>query len=127
MNELEKVLSVANDSKDNGANVHQWTYDGRDSHHWEISDDGGYRILNVNAKKVLDMDGQTMKDGGNALIWPDNGALNQRWLIESAGNGYFNIINYNSGKALEVEKSSSADGANVVQRTLNNNPNHYHL
>ena len=69
------------------------------------------------------MDGQTMKDGGNALIWPDNGALNQRWLIESAGNGYFNIINYNSGKALEVEKSSSADGANVVQRTLNNNPN----
>lgn len=119
-----KIISVENDSKNNGANVHQWTYDDSNpSQQWKISDDGGYRILNVNANKVLDMDGNTMNDGGNAIIWPDNGALNQRWLIENAGNGYFNIINYNSGKALEVEKSSSADGANVVQRTLNNNSN----
>ena len=80
----------------------------RTSHQWKISDDGGYRILNVNVNKVLDMDGNSMNDGGNAIIWPDNGGLNQRWLIENAGNGYFNIINYNSGKALEVDKSSSA-------------------
>lgn len=115
-----KILSVENDSKNNAANVHQWTYDGRTSQQWKISDDGGYRILNMNANKVLDMDGNTMNDGGNAIIWPDTGGLNQRWLIEYAGDGYFNIINYNSGKALDIDKGSSADGGNVIQRTLSN-------
>ena len=115
-----KILSVEYDSKNNGANVHQWTYDGRMSHQWKISDEGGYRILNMNSDKVLDMEGNSMNDGGNAIIWPDNGGLNQRWLIENAGNGYFYIINYNSGKALDVANSSSDDGGNVIQRTLNN-------
>ena len=113
-----KVLSVANDSKDNGANVHQWTYDERTSQQWKIIDEGSYMILNVNANKVLDMDSESKSDGGNAFIWPDTWGSNQRWLIEYAGNSYVNIINYNSGKALEVNSEG-----NVIQMTLDNNPN----
>jgi len=117
-----KALAVDSDSKESGANVHQWTDVGDNaSHHWKISDEGAFRILNANANKVLDMNSASTADGGNAIIWQDNKGMNQRWLIESAGENYVYIINAHSGKALDIDKSSTADGGNVVQNGLDNN------
>jgi len=110
-----KALAVQNDSKDNAANVVQWTESNKTSQQWKITEDGGYRILNVNADKALDVERDSTQNGGNIIIWPDTGNLNQRWTIEDAGNGYVEIVNLSSGKALDVENESTADGANVCQ------------
>jgi len=64
-----------------------------------------------------------MKDGGNVLIWDDNGQLNQRWNIIEIGDDYISFENVNSGKMLDVDNSSLEDGANVLQWSSNGNYN----
>ena len=111
-----KVLGVDNDSSLDGANVIQWTDNGKTSQQWIISNEGnGYKILNVNANKALDVEKNSLEDGGNILIWSDKGSLNQRWNIRDIGNGYVTIENANSRKMLDVDRESMVDGGNVLQ------------
>ncbi|KAG4093625.1 hypothetical protein H8356DRAFT_1293984 [Neocallimastix lanati (nom. inval.)] len=119
-----KFLGVNNDSTSDGANVHQWSDNGKTSEQWIISDEGnGYKILNVNANKVLDVNDASYSDGANVILWSDNGNSNQRWIIQELGDGYVTIENYNSGKNLDVEKSSTSDGGNVLQWSNNGQNN----
>ena len=119
-----KALVVEADSTSNGANVIQWTENGKSSQQWVITDEGdGYKIFNINANKCLDVYENSLKDGGNVIIWSDNGNLNQRWKIQDNGSGYVTIENINSGKMLDVEKSSTADGGNVLQWGNNGDDN----
>lgn len=113
----QKALGVNGDSTADGANVLQWTDNGKTSQQWVITkeDGDGYKIMNVNANKALDVDNNSVADGGNVLIWRDNGQANQRWFIQSTGDGYYTIENLNSAKFLDVEKESTADGGNVLQ------------
>lgn len=112
-----KALGVSGDSTQDGANVLQWTDNGKTSQRWVITkeDGDGYKLLNVNANKALDIDNNSLENGGNALIWRDNGQANQRWFIHSTGDGYYTLENLNSAKFLDVEKSSADDGGNVLQ------------
>lgn len=119
-----KALGINADSTSNGANVIQWSDNGKTSQQWIISNEGdGYKIMNVNANKALDVDNSSTKDGGNVLIWTDNGQLNQRWNIIEVGDGYISFENINSGKMLDVDNSSLEDGANVLQWSNNGNYN----
>ena len=119
-----KALGIDSDSTANGANVIQWTDNGKNSQKWVISNEGdGYKIMNVNANKALDVDNNSLKDGGNVLIWIDNGQLNQRWNIIEISDEYIMIENINSGKMLDVDNSSLNDGANVLQWSKNGNNN----
>ena len=119
-----KALGINADSTSNGANVIQWSDNGKTSQQWIISNEGdGYKIMNVNANKALDVDNSSTKDGGNVLIWTDNGQLNQRWNIIEVGDGYISFENINSGKMLDVDNSSLEDGANVLQWSSNGNYN----
>ena len=119
-----KALGINADSTSNGANVIQWTDNGKTSQQWVISKEiDGYKIINVNANKALDVDNSSMKDGGNVLIWDDNGQLNQRWNIIEIGDDYISFENVNSGKMLDVDNSSLEDGANVLQWSSNGNYN----
>ena len=119
-----KCLGVNGDSTSNGANVYQWTDNGKTSQQWTISNQGnGYKIINVNANKALDVEKSSVKDGGNVLIWSENGDLNQLWNIQEIGDGYVTIENLNSGKLLDVEKSSMSDGGNVLQWSSNGDDN----
>ena len=111
-----KALGVDSDSTANGANVVQWTDNGKASQKWTISYEGdGYKLINVNANKALDVDNSSLQDSGNVLIWADNGQLNQRWNIAEASDGYVTIENVNSGKMLDVDNGSMSDGGNVLQ------------
>ena len=119
-----KVLGVTSDSTANGANVCQWTDNGKASQQWKISNEGnGYKIINVNANKALDVDNSSLKDGGNVLLWSENGDANQRWNIEEVGDGYVTISNVNSGKLLDVDNGSMSDGGNVLQWANNGDAN----
>ena len=119
-----KVLGVQDDSTSEGANVLQWTDNGKTSQRWVISkENNGYKILNLNAYKSLDVDNGSLKDGGNVLLWSDHGSTNQRWDIQEISDGYVTIKNVNSGKMLDVEKESMVDGGNVLQWGNNGNYN----
>ena len=111
-----KVLGVQYDSTSEGANVFQWTDNGKTSQRWVITKEmNGYKILNVNANKSLDVEKSSLENGGNILLWSDHGAENQRWDIQSTGDGYVTIKNVNSGKNLDIEKNSMVDGGNALQ------------
>ena len=83
----------------------------------------GYKISNVNAGKSLDVDNNSLQDGGNVLLWSENGDANQRWNIEEVGDGYVTISNVNSGKLLDVDNGSMSDGGNVLQWANNGDAN----
>ncbi len=111
-----KALDVSWGSKDNGANVLQYTYHGYENQKWYIERlSNGYYIIKSNTSgKVLDVEARSMSNGGNVLQWEYKGGNNQEWKIENV-NGYYRIINRRSGKALDVSGRSTADNANVLQ------------
>lgn len=111
-----KALDVSWGSRDNGANVLQYSYCGYANQKWYIErQSNGYYIIKSNTSgKVLDVEARSMSNGGNVLQWEYKGGDNQEWKIENV-NGYYRIINRRSGKALDVSGRSTADNANVIQ------------
>ena len=119
-----KALGVHWDSTDNGANIHQWTLNGKTSEEWICTDMGdGYKFTNVNANKCLDVYNLSKENGGNIVLWQDTGVSNQRWEIQNASDGYVYIKSVFSGLYLDVEKKSKEDGGNVIQYSFNGNGN----
>lgn len=111
-----KALDVSWGSKDNGANVLQYTYHGYANQKWYIQKqpNGYYTIKCYASGKVLDIQGLSVDNGGNVQQWEYLGGDNQEWSIENV-NGYYKIINRRSGKALDVSGRSLSDNANVLQ------------
>jgi hypothetical protein len=64
---------------------------------------------------VLDVRSQATTNGTPVIQWIGNGGGNQRWTINSLGNGQYEIINTHSGLALEVTNQSTTAGALVDQ------------
>lgn len=111
-----KALDVNWGSKDDGANVLQYTYHGYTNQKWylERQGDGSYVIKCANSNKVLDVAWGSRDDGANVQQCSYNGNSCQKWELRRVGNSYA-IINKNSGKALDVSGRSTADNANVLQ------------
>ena len=63
-------------------------------------------------------------DGGDALIWGDNGTADHLWQLIPAGNGQYKIANDNSGLLLGVANMSTASGAQVLQWNDNGTADH---
>ena len=111
-----KALDVSGASKNDGANVLQYRYNGQNNQKWylEKQSDGYYVIKCVNSGKVLDVAWGSKDDGANVQQCSYNGGNAQRWELRKVGNSYA-IINKGSGKALDVSGRSTADNANVLQ------------
>ena len=111
-----KALDVSWGSKDNGANVLQYTYNGYQNQKWylEKQSNGYYVIKCANSNKVLDVAWGSKDDGANVQQCEYYGNDAQQWELRKVGNSYA-IINKGSGKALDVSGKSKADNANVLQ------------
>ena len=111
-----KALDVSWGSKDNGANVLQYTYNGYQNQKWylERQSNGYYVIKCANSNKVLDVAWGSKDDGANVQQCEYYGNDAQQWELRKVGNSYA-IINKGSGKALDVSGKSKADNANVLQ------------
>ena len=111
-----KALDVSWGSKDDGANVLQYTYHGYENQKWYLEKqwDGYYVIKCANSGKVLDVSWGSRDDGANVQQCSSNGGDAQKWELKKVGNSYA-LINKNSGKALDVEGRSRNDNANVLQ------------
>ncbi|WP_258105675.1 RICIN domain-containing protein [Marinoscillum sp. MHG1-6] len=76
---------------------------------------GTYSIRSVHSGKVLDVELNSMADGGNIHQWENFGASNQKWVLTDVGVGQYSIVAESSGRALDVEGSSTSNGANIHQ------------
>ncbi len=120
-----KVLDVQYGSKDDGANVLQYTYQGNANQKWylEPTGDGYYYITNAYTGKVADVSGKSKDNNGDVIQWTKNGGANQQWKIEATDSGYYKLINRNSGLALDVSGKSTADNGDVIQYTYKGGAN----
>jgi hypothetical protein len=119
--ETGKVLDVAGWSREDGANVQQWSFAGQRNQRWDVIDvgRGEVAIISQNSGRVLDVSGFSTSNGGNVQQYRWSGQNNQRWRIESDGRGTVRIVNVNSRKCLDVLRKSKDDGANIHQWDCN--------
>jgi endo-1,4-beta-xylanase len=112
-----KVMDVASQSTENGANVQQYSYGGGANQQWNVEDTGNgeYRIQNVNSGKVLDVASASTSNGANVQQYTDYGNDNQRFELHDQGSGEYHVQPVHSDKAVDVANSSTSNGANVQQ------------
>ncbi len=97
---------------------------------WNSSDVPLGRIFEISSKsngKALEITGASTAN--NALLrqhtWAS--AIQQKWHMVDAGNGYVRIVNQNSNKSLEIVGSGTANGNQVEQYDWNSNATQYWL
>lgn len=89
----------------------------------EKIEDGIYQI-SLKSSKVLDIEGASYKDVGNALIWENNKAQNQKFQITKVGDkNEYKIISINSAKSLDVEGGNINLFSNLIQYQYNGQAN----
>ena len=77
-----KVLAIADNSDDAGAKAVLSKDDGSKGQQWKLEKDGDhYKLVNRKSGKVLDVEGDSMDEGGGIIQWDDKseGNDNQRW------------------------------------------------
>lgn len=113
----DKPAEVTSASTDDGANVVQWSDNGGNHQHWNITDrgDGFYSITNVNSGKAMEVYDWDDSDGANVVQYDYWGGDPQLWSITEHGNNVVSFVNKFSGKALDLYNFSTDDGANIAQ------------
>ena len=75
---------------------------------------GIYRITAKNTGWVVDVSGNRLDDDAPVDQAPSNGQANQKWNVQSVGNGYFRLLAVSSGRALVVLGAATGTAA-IVQ------------
>jgi len=108
-----RVLSVADDSDEAGAQVVAAKDGDSKAQQWQVVKDGeSLKLVNRKSGKVLDVNNASKDEGGQIIIWDEktDDNANQRWSWEGTGDER-RLKSKNSEMVLEPEK----DG-NVVQK-----------
>jgi lipoprotein-anchoring transpeptidase ErfK/SrfK len=111
----DQVISVANSSKSNSANIETDEYAKTASQKWYIANnwDGTYTITNVSSGKSLDVANGDSAAGANVQQYDKNGSLAQRWHIEDNADGTFYFTpDLNQQNALTITEWAYS-GANI--------------
>jgi glucose/arabinose dehydrogenase len=82
-----------------------------------------YRFTAAHSGKVMEVAGNSTKDGAVVQQNAWAGTKAQVWRIKAVDATYYRILNGNSGKALEIPKSSTADAAAFQQKTYGGSTN----
>ena len=104
-----KVLSVVDGSEEAGAKAVVAKDDGSKSQQWKLEKDGDhYKIVNRKSGKVLDVEQESLEDGGSIIQWDDKaeGNDNQRWSWEGSGKER-SLKSKSSSLVLDVAEDSS--------------------
>ena len=108
-------LDVYGASKDDGANVIQYSQNGGMNQQFDVQSlgDGTYSIRPAHSGKSLDVSGWNGNDGAELHQWTYTGASNQRWHIDDAGNSLYSITSAYSNKAIDVWEMNKSIGGDV--------------
>ena len=112
------VLSVAGNSKKEGANVQLSRSAGSQGEKFKIEylGEGVYRIKNATTNKSIDIAGSSNGNGANIQMAASKDKSSQKWVIELGDDGIM-FKSVQSGKYLNVNGGQAKTGANVNQRT----------
>lgn len=108
-----RVLSVADDSEEAGAQVVAVKEGDSQAQQWQVVKDGGaLKIVNRKAGKVLDVFEDSKDEDVKIIIWDEKTEDNdnQRWTWDGDGKAR-RLKSKSSGLVLEV-----GEGGNVVQK-----------
>ncbi|MFB6162038.1 MAG: RICIN domain-containing protein [Halococcoides sp.] len=113
-----QVLSVANGSESDGADVIQASDSDAPFQQWELSSvgDGQYELVAAHSGKVLDVSESSVKNGTNVQQWSPTDGANQRWSLEPLDDGTYQVIPAHADEktlVLEVAEQSTQEGATV--------------
>jgi hypothetical protein len=115
----KKYLDVADERKDDTANVFQYSFHGGENQQWTIvkASEGFYFIFAKHSGKCLDVADERKDNNANVFQYSFHGGDNQQWELREAEDGYVYIIAKHSNMALSVEGWKQEDRANIVQQT----------
>src|SRR5882724_11461165 len=111
--ERGKVLSIADKSEEATARVVLAPDDGSEIQQWKLVKDGDcYKILNRKSNMVLDVNEDSLDEGGEIIQWneKDSDNDNQRWSWEGEGKDR-RLKSKSSKLVLDI-----VDGTKVVQK-----------
>lgn len=111
----QKLIHAAN--WPNGSPAHLW--ESADINlqkmHFELQDDGTYRITVLNGNGGVLTNPESYTDGTQLLFSAWTGGDHQRWYVVDLGNGYVKLINKFSGMAIDISENGTANGTKVQQ------------
>ncbi len=110
-------LDVAQESRNNGAKILQWTANNKDNQLWTmIPTSGGYnRIMSKNSGKVLSVEGGSSREGAKVVQWDINNQSYQEWKVEQVDGAWFHLVNRGTGRCLDVPGGSKNRGTELHQ------------
>lgn len=112
------ALDISDASKNSGANVQIYRYNGTTAQQFWIKKVGNdYTITPICSGMALDVAGGTKKSGTNVQQYYHNNTDAQKWQFRSTGKGYYYIASGNY--VLDVSGGNTADGTNVQIYTPN--------
>lgn len=117
-----QVLDVVGGGKDNGVNVNSWSSNGTNWQKWQFvkTENGIYKIINVNSGKCLEVAGQdTNVNGGNVQQWDYVGGNNQKWKLWLTKDNKLVFLNLATQRALIITGNTATNGANVTIQDRN--------
>ncbi|MDH6426321.1 MULTISPECIES: RICIN domain-containing protein [unclassified Paenibacillus] len=76
---------------------------------------GIYTLADKASGKVLDVVDVSTASGAKMQQWTNYTANNQKFKVESTGDGYYKLTAVHSGKVLDVPNSSTASGVQLQQ------------
>lgn len=82
---------------------------------------GVYKIEAKCSGKAMDVSDVSKDTGANIHQWDYVGGENQKWKLQSAGDGTYYIVSVWSGLSLDGAGWGTSDGTNIIQWTLGNN------
>lgn len=121
-NNTNRCVDVAAVSMDNGANVNSWSSYGTNWQKWQFvrTENGLYKIINVNSGKCLEVAGQdTNVNGGNVQQWDYVGGNNQKWKLWLTKDNKLVFLNLATQRALNITGDTATNGANVTIQDRN--------
>lgn len=120
-----KCLDVADESKEDRANIVAWSCTHKSNQKWVLVDvdDQFFQIKSLHSKKCLDIASASMDDGANVLQWTCNQSDNQLWEKVSVDDSFFMLRSKSSGKCLDADQGDSGDSDNIQQWQCNQTEN----
>lgn len=113
-------IDVKSGSISDKANIHLWSYEGKDQQKFKLEYNNGYYVIrNLNSNKVLDVANNGKTSGTNVQQYTYNGTDAQKWIIQKTSDGYYNIISKSSGLFLDISNGSASNGANIQVYSAN--------
>ncbi|WP_438594144.1 RICIN domain-containing protein [Eubacterium aggregans] len=108
------VLDVNSASKNDGANIQLWSYNGTDAQLFKAqkNSDGTWTFININSNKAIDLAVNENRNGANIQQYTSNGTYAQKWQLMGNDDGTVTFLNSN-GKVIDIYGAQTYIGTNV--------------